>query len=48
LKSIEPGYKTHDDGPDSLEGAISKLEMSRVVLDSEPIIGMRHKPKGVY
>jgi hypothetical protein len=48
LKSIEPGYKTHDDFPDALEGATDKLEMSRRVADSTPIIGMRQKSKRIY
>lgn len=48
LKGIEPGYKTHDDGPDSLEGAISKLEVTRATSDSEPVLGPRERPKRVY
>lgn len=41
VKGIEPGYAGHDDFPDALQTAISKLESGQVMGDEEPIIGAR-------
>jgi hypothetical protein len=47
-KGIEPGYKTHDDGPDALEGASTKLEVGISVQDSTPTLGDRPVSKRLY
>lgn len=47
-KAIEPGYKTHDDGPDALEGCIDKLEVSRNTGTSEIIMGSNPKTNRLY
>lgn len=41
VQGIEPGYTCHDDFPDALEAAISKLQEGQLTVDSEPILGER-------
>jgi predicted phage terminase large subunit-like protein len=48
IKSMEPGSRSHDDGPDALEGAISKLENTRQTNDSVPVLGGNHRPRRIY
>ena len=48
LKSIEPGYKCHDDGPDADEGAISYLSKFLPNNNPLPIYGLRPKSQGAW
>lgn len=48
LKSIEPGYTTHDDGPDADEGAISFLYKFIPYTNPLPILGTRKERNGAW
>jgi phage terminase large subunit-like protein len=48
LKSIEPGYTTHDDGPDADEGALSFLSQFIPVNNPLPLLGDRHTSKSAW
>lgn len=48
LKSIEPGYKTHDDSPDADEGAISYLQKFIKSNNPLPILGARKGGNGAW
>jgi phage terminase large subunit-like protein/Fe-S-cluster formation regulator IscX/YfhJ len=48
LKSIEPGYTTHDDSPDCDEAAISYLSKFVPTNNPLPEIGQRHTNNGAW
>jgi len=49
IKELEPGSRGHDDAPDALEGAISKLENTRQIGDALPTIGgYSHRSSRIY
>lgn len=48
IKSIEPGSRSHDDGPDALEGAISKLETTRQYNHALPTLGPNKPLRRIY
>lgn len=48
LKSIEPGYKSHDDSPDADEGAISYLSKFIKSNNPLPVLGKRGKANGAW
>jgi len=48
LKGIEPGYKSHDDGPDADEGAISYLSKFIPNNNPLPLLGARGLSQGLW
>lgn len=48
LKSIEPGYTSHDDSPDADEGAISYLARFLPGNNTLPVIGRRREPNAAW
>jgi len=48
LKSIEPGYNSHDDSPDADEGAISYLNKFIKSNNPLPVLGKRSEAKGAW
>jgi Fe-S-cluster formation regulator IscX/YfhJ len=48
LKSIEPGYSSHDDSPDADEGAITYLSKFIPSNNPLPVLGERESSKGAW
>ncbi|MBL7902940.1 MAG: hypothetical protein JNK73_13165 [Bacteroidia bacterium] len=48
LKSIEPGYNTHDDGPDADQAAIEFLSKFIPINSPLPLVGSRLKSAGAW
>lgn len=48
LYAIEPGYKTHDDSPDTDEGAIKELERFASIGSSLPVLGPKYKSNRLF
>lgn len=42
--AVEPGMKTHDDGPDAQEGAMGKLTARTRTSERTPMVGERKRP----
>lgn len=47
-KGIEPGYKSHDDGPDAMQQAFEILQADNIMGDSEPMLGQLSPSDKMY